>query len=70
MSAIAFLNLQAQRRVPRVTVESRALYLARHAIELGQDNPTLRETVKCLCASDNAAVAHAGFALLATLRMK
>lgn len=70
MSAIAFLHMQAERRVPRVVAETRALFLARQAVEMGQENETLRETVKHLCASENSAIANAGFALLKPLRMK
>lgn len=69
MSAIAFLNAAHERRVPRVTVESRALFVAREAVAQGAHTRTLRETLERLCASSNAAIASEALRLMAPLRM-
>lgn len=69
MSALEFLSLQAERRVPRIVVETRALFLAREAVAQRPDSPSLRETLERLCASNNAAIASEALRLMAPLRM-
>lgn len=57
------------RAVDPVTAQIHALFLCHEAIALGDQSPALRQTIEQLCRSENAAIAHKAFALLAPLRM-
>lgn len=61
--------LPLTRAIDPLVAQTHSLFLAQRAVELGQDNRTLRETLERLCASSNAAIASEALRLMAPLRM-
>lgn len=67
---IHILSLIAERAVSRSVIETKALFLAREAVSRGAQSATIRETLKQLTRSDNAAIASESMRLLASQKMK
>jgi hypothetical protein len=59
-----------ERALSRSITEVRSLFLCREAVNRGAQSATIRETLKQLTRSNNAAIASESLRLLASQKMK